>query len=73
MVLISVFLVSHDFSHLGEIMNKSRPRDREALLRLSNLRRKVGEGGRKRERSTKGLVCMHISLTNGRRQHGVRA
>ena len=46
-------------------MNKNRPGDREALIRLSNLRRKVREGGGKEERSTKGLVCMHISLTSG--------
>ena len=35
--------------------------------------RKVKEGGGKRERSTKGLVCMHISLTMDIDSRGVRA
>ena len=39
------------------------------MIRLSNLRGKVGEGGGKGERSTKGLVCMH-SLTSGHGQQG---
>ena len=51
-------------------LNKNRFRDREASIGLSNLRGKVGEVGGKGERSTKGLVCMHISLTNGHRQKG---
>ena len=51
-------------------MNKNRSRDREASIRPSNLRGKVGEGGGKEERSTKGLVCMHMSLTNGPRHQG---
>ena len=50
-------------------MNKNR----EALVRLSNLREKVGEGGGKRERSTEGLVCMHVSLSNGHRHRRMRA
>ena len=45
-------------------MNRNRPGDREAAIRLSGLREKVGEGGGKGEISTKGLVCMHISLTS---------
>ena len=49
-------------------MNKNRSRDREASIRLSNLT--VGEGMGKGERSTKGLVCMNISLTNVHRQQG---
>ena len=52
-------------------MNKSRPRDKEAWIRLSDLRRRVGEGGGKGERSTKGLVCIHMSLTSGQGQQGV--
>ena len=28
------------------------------------------EGGDKRERSTKGLMCIHMSLTSGRGQLG---
>ena len=51
-------------------MNRNRPGDREAVIRLSNLRGKVGEGRGKGERSTKGLVCMHISLTSGHGQGG---
>ena len=49
-------------------MNKNR--SREALIRYSNLRGKVGEAEGKGERSTKGLVCMHISLTNGHGHKG---
>ena len=44
-------------------MNKNRPREREAVIRLSNLRGKVREDGGKGKRSTKGLVCMHMGLT----------
>ena len=52
-------------------MNGNRPGDRGAAIRLSNLRGKVGEGWGKGEISTKGLVCMHISLTRGHGQQGV--
>ena len=56
-----------EYNEQHKLMNKNRSRDREALIRPSNLRGKVGEGGSKGERSTKGLVCMHISITNGHR------
>ena len=42
-------------------MNKNTPGDREASIRLSNIR---GEDGGKRERSTKGLVCTHAYKPN---------
>ena len=46
-------------------MNKNRSRDRKASIRPSNLRGKVGEGGGgKEEISTRGLVHMHINITN---------
>ena len=51
-------------------MNKNRPRDKEAWIRLSDLRGSVGEGEDKGERSTKGLVCIHMSLTSGQGQQG---
>ena len=53
-----------------KLMNKNRPREREAAIRLSNLRGKVGESGGKGKRSTKGLVCMHMGLASGHRQQG---
>ena len=59
-----------EYNEQHKLMNKNRSRDRETLIRPLNLRGKVGEGGGKRERSTKGLVCMHISLINGHRQQG---
>ena len=51
-------------------MNKNRPREREAAIRLSSLRGKVGEGRGKGKRSTKGLVCMHMGLASGHGQQG---
>ena len=59
-----------EYNEQHKLMDKSRSRDREASIRLSNLRWKVGVGGGKGKRSTKGLVCMHISLTNGHRHRG---
>ena len=59
-----------EYNEHHKLMNKNRSRDKEALIRPSNLRGKVGEDGSKAERSTKELVCMHISLTNGHRQQG---
>ena len=64
---------SHSFMEYNEqhkLMNRDRSRDREASIRLSNLRGKIDEGMGKEERSTKGLICMHISLTNGHRHQG---
>lgn len=50
-------------------MNKNRSTDIVASNRPSILRGKAEEGGRgKGKTSTKGLVCMHISITNGHRQ-----
>ena len=53
-----------EYNELHKLINKNRSRDREASIRPSNLRGKVGKGGGKEERSIKGLVYMHISLTN---------
>ena len=54
-------------------MNRDRTGDREAVIRLSGLRGKVGEGGGKGDISTKGLVCMHMGLASGHGQRGVEA
>ena len=53
------------------MINRNRPGDREAVIRLSNLKGKVGDGGGKGKRSIKGLVCMHISLISDHGQQGV--
>ena len=58
------------YNDQDNLMNKNRSRDREALIRPSNLRGKVGKGEGKGERSTKGFVCMHLSQTNGHRHQG---
>ena len=59
-----------EYNEQHKLMNENRSRDREASIRLSNLRGKVWKGVCKRESSTKGLVCMHISLTRGHRHQG---
>ena len=50
--------------------NTNRPREREAAIRLSNLRGKVREDGGKGKRSTKGLVYIHMGLASGHGQWG---
>nr|KAF6285915.1 hypothetical protein mMyoMyo1_009474 [Myotis myotis] len=61
---------SHSFVEYNEqhkLMNKNRSRDIEPSNRLSNLREKAGEGG-EGKRSTKGLLCIHMNMTNKHRQ-----
>ena len=59
-----------EYNEQHKLMNQNRSRDREASIRCSNFRGKVGESGGKGKRSTKALVCMHISITNGHRHQG---
>ena len=56
-----------EYNEQHNLMNKNRSRDRETSIRPSHLRGKVCVGDRG-PGSTKGLVCMHIGLTNGHRQ-----
>ena len=59
-----------EYNEQHKLMNRDRSRGKEAWIRLPDLRGKVGEGGGREERSTKGLVCMNISLTNGHEHNG---
>ena len=48
-----------EYNEQHKLINKNRSRDREVSIRLLNLKGKVGEGGGKEERSTKGLIIMY--------------